>query len=98
MNECDVRNVDLRLFRLKWERELIKTLKRDWLKKVKSMMSLLKNHLVNHHQTKSTVEYYDKYLKLKVLISNENDYKDSSDWFFFKTLIEPFETAVKDSK
>ena len=49
MNERDMKNVDLRLFCLKWEKELIETLKRDWLKKVKLIMFLLKSHLVNHH-------------------------------------------------
>ena len=46
-------------------------------------MSLLKKYLVNHHQTELTIEYHNKYLKLKALISNENDFKDSSDRFFF---------------
>ena len=49
------------------------------MKKVKLMMSLLKKYLINHYQTELTVEYYDKYLKLKMLISNENDFKDSND-------------------
>ena len=43
------------------------------------MMFLFKEYLVNHHQTKLTVEYHDKYLKLKTLILNENNFKDSSD-------------------
>ena len=77
MNERDVRNVNLRLFRLKWKKkELIETLKRDWLKKVKLMMFLLKKYLVNYHQTELTIEHHNKYLKLKMLISNENDFKD----------------------
>ena len=42
-------------------------------------MFLLKKYLVNHHQTKLTVEYHDKYLKLKMLISNEDDFKNSND-------------------
>ena len=71
-----MKNVDLRLFHLKWERKLIETLKRDWLKKVELMMSLLKKYLVNHYQTELTIEYHDKYLKLKMLILNENDFKD----------------------
>ena len=84
MNERDVKNVDLRLFCLKWEKKLIETLKRDWLKKVELMMSLLKRYLVNHHQIELPVEYHDKYLKLKTLISNENTFKDSNDEFFLK--------------
>ena len=43
------------------------------------MMFLLKRYLVNHHQTELTIEYYGKYLKLKTLISNKNDFKNSSD-------------------
>ena len=66
-------------FSLEMRKKLIKTLKRDWLKKIELMMFLLKKFLVNHHQKVLTIEYYDKYLKLKVLISNENDLKDSSD-------------------
>ena len=62
------------------------------------MMFLLKKYLVNYYQTELTIEYHDKYLKLKTLISNENDFKDSSDWFFFKTFIELFEKAVKNLK
>ena len=98
MNERDVKNVDLRLFRLKWKKELIETLKRDWLKKVELMMSLLKRYLINHHQTELTIEYHNKYLKLKTLILNENDFKDSSDWFSFKTFIEFLEKAIKNSE
>ena len=62
------------------------------------MMSLLKKYLVNHYQTELTIEYFNKYLKLKTLISNENTFKDSSDWFSFKTLFEFFEKAVKNLK
>ena len=62
------------------------------------MMSLLKKYLVNYHQTELTVEYHDKYLKLKMLISNENDFRDLSDWFSFKTFIEFLEITVKDSE
>ena len=98
MNERDVKNIDFRLFCLKWERELIKILRRDWLKEIELMMSLLERYLVNHHQTELTVEYHDKYLKLKALISNENDFKDSKDWFSFKTFIELFKKAIKNSE
>ena len=42
-------------------------------------MPLLKKSLINHYQTELTVEYHNKYLKLKALISNENDFKDSND-------------------
>ena len=49
------------------------------MKKVKLMMFLLKKYLINHHQTELTVKYHDKYLKLKMLISNENDFKNLSD-------------------
>ena len=83
MNERDVKNVDFGLFHLKWKKKLIETLKRDWLKKIELMMSLLKKYLVNYHQTELAVEYYDKYLKLKALISNEDDFKDLNNWFFF---------------
>ena len=62
------------------------------------MMSFLKWYLVNYYQIELTVEYHDKYLKLKTLISNENDFKDSNDWFFFKTFIELLKKAVKDSE
>ena len=62
------------------------------------MMSLLKKYLVNHHQTELTVEYHDKYLKLKTLILNENDFKNLNDWFFFKIFIELFEKIVKNLK
>ena len=62
------------------------------------MMFLIKKYLVNHHQIELTVEYYNKYLKLKVLISNENDFKDSNDWFFFKTFIEFLEIIIKNLK
>ena len=48
------------------------------------MISLLKKYSVNHHRTELTVEYYDKSLKLKMLISNENDLKDSSVRFFLR--------------
>ena len=87
MNERDMRNVDLCLFRLKWKKELIETLRRNWLNKIKLMISLLKKYLINYHQTELTIEYHDKYLKLKILISNENDFKDSSDWLFLKHLL-----------
>ena len=63
MNERDVKNVDLCLFRLKWKKELLKTLKRDWLKKIKLIIFLLKKYLINHYQTELTVEYHKKYLK-----------------------------------
>ena len=43
------------------------------------MIFLLKKYLVNHHQTELIIEYHDKYLKLKVLILNENDSNDSND-------------------
>ena len=43
------------------------------------MMSLLKKYLINHHQIVLKVEYYNKYLKLKILISNENNFKDLND-------------------
>ena len=98
VNERDMRNVDLCLFRLKWEKELIETLRRDWLKKIKSTMSLLKRYSVNNHQTELTIEYYNQYLKLKVLILNENDFKNSNDWFSFKTFIELFEKIIKNLK
>ena len=42
-------------------------------------MSLLKKYLVIYHQTELTVECYDKYLKLKALKLNENDFKHSND-------------------
>ena len=42
-------------------------------------MFLLKKYLINHYQIKLTVEYHNKCLKLKILISNENDFKDLSD-------------------
>ena len=93
-----MKNVDFRFFRLKWKKELIKTLRRDSLKKIELMMFLLKRYLVNHHQTELTVEYHNKYLKLKTLILNKNDFKDSNDWFFFKIFIELFEKTVKDSE
>ena len=98
INEHDVRNVDLRLFRLKWEKKLIETLKRNWLKKIELTMFLLKKYLISYHQTELTVEYNNEYLKLKALILNENDFKDLSDWFFFKTFIELLKTTIKDSK
>ena len=98
MNERDMKNVDFRLFRLKWERELIETLRRNWLKKIKLIMFLLKRYLINYYQTELTVEYHDEYLKLKVLISNEDDFKDLDDWFSFKTFIELFEKTVKNSE
>ena len=37
-------------------------------------------------------------MKLKTLISNEDNFKNSSDWFFFKTFIELFKKTFKDSK
>ena len=98
MNERNVKNVNLCLFHLKWKEELIETLRRDWLKKIKLIMFLLKRYLVNHYQTELTVEYHDKYLKLKMLILNENYFKDLSHWFSFKTFIELFETTIKDSE
>ena len=49
------------------------------MKKNKLMMFLLKKYLVNHYQTELTIEYYNKYLKLTALISNEDDFKDSND-------------------
>ena len=98
MNERDLKNVDLRLFCLKWEKELIETLKRDWLKKIKLMIFLLKWYLVNYHQTELIVEYHNKYLKLKALILNENDFKDSNSWFSFKKFIKFFEKAIKNSE
>ena len=49
------------------------------MKEIKVMMFLLKKYLVNHYQTEFTIEYHDKYLKLKALISNENNFKDLSD-------------------
>ena len=57
---------------------------RDWLKEIELMIFLLKRYLVNHHQTELTVEYHNKYLKLKTLISNKDNFKDSSDWLFLK--------------
>ena len=93
-----MRNADLRLFRLKWERDLIKILKYDWLKKIELMIFLLKRYLVNYHQTELTVEYHDKYLKLKALILNDNDFKDSKNWFSFKTFIKLFEKVIKNSE
>ena len=96
INEHDVRNIDFRLFRLKWKRKLIETLRRDWLKKVELIIFLLKRYLVNYHQTELTIEYHDKYLKLKTLISNENGFKDTSDWFSFKTFIELFKITIKN--
>ena len=98
MNECDVNNVDFCLFRLKWEKELIKTLKHNWLKKVELIIFLLKCYLVNHHQTELTVEYHNKYLKLKALISNEDNFKDLSDWISSKTFIEFFKKTIKHSE
>ena len=59
------------------------------------MTFLLKWYLINHHQTKLTIEYHDQYLKLKTLISNENDFKDSSDWFFFKHLLNSSKKQLK---
>ena len=79
MNKRDIKDVDLRLFRLKWKKWLIETLKYNWLKKVELMMSLLKRYLINHHQIELTIECNNKYLKLKILISNEDDFKDSND-------------------
>ena len=54
------------------------------MKKVELMIFLLKRYLVNYHQTKLTIEYHNKYLKLKMFILNENDFKNSNDWFFLK--------------
>ena len=65
------------------------------MKKIKWIIFLLKGYLVNYYQTELTVEYHDKYLKLKALISNEDDFKDLNDWFFFKAFIELFEKAIK---
>ena len=79
MNKDDMKDVGLCFFRLKWEKELIETLKRDWLKKVELIIFLLKKYLINYYQIELTVEYHDKYLKLKTLISNENDFKNSND-------------------
>ena len=42
-------------------------------------MFLLKRYLVNYHQTELIVEYINKYLRLKILILNEDDFKDSND-------------------
>ena len=61
-------------------------------------MSLLKRYLVNHHQTELIVECHNKYLKLKALITNENDFKDSSDSFSFKIFIELFKKTIKNSE
>ena len=73
-------------------------MKCDWLKEIELIMFLLKKYLVNYYQTELTVEYHNKYLKLKTLISNENDLKDLKDWFSFKTFIELFEIIVKNLK
>ena len=54
------------------------------MKEIELMTFLLKKYLINHCQIKLTVEYHDKYLKLKALISNKNNFKDLSDWFFLK--------------
>ena len=93
-----MKNVDLRLFCLKWEKKLSKILKDNWLKEIELRIFLLKKYLVNHYQTELTIEYYDKYLKLKILISNKDDFKDLNNWFFFKTFIELFEKIIKNSK
>ena len=68
------------------------------MKEIELMMFLLKKYLINHHQTELIVEYHDKYLKLKTLILNEIDFKDSNDWFSFKAFIELFKIIIKNSK
>ena len=59
------------------------------------MIFLLKKYLINHHQTELTIEYHNKYSKLKALISNEHDFKDSNDYLSFKTFIELFKKQLK---
>ena len=98
MNERSMRNVDLRLFHLKWKKGLIEILKRNELKEIELIISLSKRYLVNYHQTELTIGYHDQYLNLEILLSNENDFKDSSDWFSFKIFIKLFEKTVKSSE
>ena len=89
---------NFRFFRSKKKEELIKTLRCDELKKIKLIMFLSKRSSVVRFKTKFKIEHHNKYLNLKLSISNENDFKDLFKCFFFKKFIKLFKWTIENLK